>query len=57
MKKWVNGKIIEMTDDEIAAFEEEAKRQAEIERKAPPTMDERVIALEAAMLAMLGGNV
>lgn len=47
MKKLVNGKIIEMTPDEIAAWEKEVAQQP-----APaPTPDERIAALEDELAA------
>ena len=57
MKKWVNGKIVDMTAEEIALMEAEASRQAEMEKNASPTTEERMEALESAMLAMLGGGL
>lgn len=57
MKKWVNGKIVDMTAEDIALMEAEAARQAEVEKNAPPTAEERLEALESAMLAMLGGGL
>ena len=42
MKKLVNGKIIEMTPDEIAAWEQEVAQQPSTE----PTAEERIAALE-----------
>ena len=42
MKKLVNGKIIEMTPDEIAAWEQEVAQQPTPE----PTPEERIAALE-----------
>ena len=53
MKKLVNGKIIEMTPDEIAAWEQEVTQQPVPE----PTPEERLAALEeelAATKALLG---
>lgn len=45
MKKLVNGKIIEMTPDEIAAWEQEVAQQPSPE----PTPEERIDALEAEL--------
>jgi hypothetical protein len=52
MKKYVKGQYIEMTEEEVAAM------QAEMPAEQPPTYDERLAALESAMLAqILGGAV
>lgn len=50
MKKYVNGKYIELTAEEIAELE---KAQAEMP-EPEPTAEERIAALEEAMLEMLG---
>lgn len=47
MKKLVNGKIIEMTPEEIAAWEQEAAQQPSPE----PTPEERIAALEEELMA------
>ena len=47
MKKLVNGKIIEMTPDEIAAWEQEVAQQPAPE----PTPEERIAALEEELAA------
>ena len=47
MKKLVNGKIIEMTPDEIAAWEQEVTQQLAPE----PTPEERIAALEEELAA------
>ena len=47
MKKLVNGKIIEMTPDEIAAWEQEVAQQPSPE----PTTEERIAALEEELEA------
>lgn len=47
MKKLVNGKIIEMTPDEIAAWEKEVAQQPAPE----PTPEERIAALEEELAA------
>ena len=52
MKKWVNGQIVEMTAEEIAAMEEAKANQPVSE----PTAEERLAALEAAMLEMIMGG-
>lgn len=50
MKKYVNGEYIEMTPEEIAEYEAMAA-----EMPAPePTAEERLAALEDAMLELLG---
>lgn len=59
MKKYVNGKYIEMTPSEIAAMQEEQARFEAEQAKLPPTESERLEALEAAFLefveVMMGG--
>lgn len=50
MKKYVNGKYIEMTAEEIAEMERLQSEMPEPE----PTAEERLAALEEAMLEMLG---
>lgn len=50
MKKYVNGEYIEMTPEEIAEFETMAAEQPVPE----PTAEERLAALEEAMLELLG---
>ena len=47
MKKLVNGKIIEMTPDEIAAWEQEVAQQPTPE----PTPEERIAVLEDELAA------
>ena len=52
MKKYLNGKLVEMTAEEIAELER-------LEQELPPpepTTDERLAALEAAMLEMIMGG-
>lgn len=50
MKKCINGKYIEMTPEEIAELEAMAAEQPVPE----PTAEERLAALEEAMLELLG---
>lgn len=50
MKKCINGKYIEMTPEEIAELETMAAEQPAPE----PTAEERLAALEEAMLELLG---
>lgn len=50
MKKCINGEYIEMTPEEIAEFEAMAVEQPVSE----PTAEERLAALEEAMLELLG---
>ena len=47
MKKDVNGKIVEMTEDEIKALNEENVDM-------PPTEEERLEALESALMELVG---
>lgn len=49
MKKYINGKYIEMTPEEISEFEALAQ-----EAPMQPTAEERLEALEAAMLELMG---
>lgn len=56
MKKWVNGQIIEMTPEEIAeskAVQEEYEKQL---ASQPPTYEDRLSALESALLEMITGG-
>lgn len=50
MKKCINGEYIEMTPEEIAELEALAAEQPASE----PTEEERIAALEEAMLELLG---
>ena len=50
MKKYSNGKYIEMTPEEVAEFEALAQEAPMPE----PTAEERLEALESAMLEMMG---
>ena len=49
MKKYRSGKYIEMTPEEIAEYEALAQ-----EAPMPPTAEERLEALESAMLELMG---
>lgn len=56
MKKWVNGQIIEMTFEEVAeinAAQEEYEKQL---ASQPPTYEDRLSALESALLEMITGG-
>lgn len=56
MKKWVNGQIIEMTAEEVAeinAAQEEYEKQL---ASQPPTYEDRLSALESALLEMITGG-
>lgn len=56
MKKWVNGQIIEMTSEEVAeinAAQEEYEKQL---ASQPPTYEDRLSALESALLEMITGG-
>nr|DAQ00861.1 MAG TPA: hypothetical protein [Caudoviricetes sp.] len=50
MKKCINGEYIEMTPEEIAEFKAMAAEQPVPE----PTAEERLVALEEAVLELLG---
>ena len=50
MKKCINGEYIEMTPEEITEFEAMVAKQPAPE----PTAEERLAALEEAMLELLG---
>ena len=50
MKKWLNGKVVEMTAEEIAQIEADRKAYEEQLKKAPPTETERLEALEQAFM-------
>ena len=52
MRQWVDGKYVDMTDEEIAALE---KPQEDI-TAAQPSTEERLEALEAAMLELICGG-
>lgn len=53
MKICENGVIREMTAEEIAALEAARAEAQEAEKHRPPTADERLEALEAALLEMV----
>ena len=56
MKKLVNGQIVEMTPEEIAeakAAQEEYEKQL---ASQPPTYEDRLSALESALLEMITGG-
>lgn len=56
MKKWVNGQIVEMTPEEITevkAIQEEYEKQL---ASQPPTYEDRLFALESALLEMITGG-
>lgn len=57
VKKYVNGKYIELTAEEIAEFQAETERMAEEMKNLPPSMEERMEAIESAFLALLGGGL
>lgn len=50
MKKYINGQYIEMTPEEVAEFESLAQEAPMPE----PTAEERLEALESAMLELMG---
>lgn len=52
MKKYVNGKYIEMTAEEIAEIKAEAERMAEEMKNTPPTETDRLEAVEMAILEL-----
>lgn len=49
--RYVNGKFVQLNEEEMDALEAERANSA----SQPPSTEERLAALEAAMLAMLGG--
>ena len=59
MKKYVNGKCIEMTPEEITAMQEEQARFEAEQANLPPSESERLEALETAFMelveVMMGG--
>ena len=52
MKKWVNGQIVEMTPEEIAAMEEAEANQPVSEE----TTEDRLSAHESALLELITGG-
>lgn len=52
MKKYVNGRYIDMTAEEIAEIKAEAERMAEEMKNTPPTESERLEAIEMAILEL-----
>ena len=52
MKKYLNGKIVEMSETEIAELKSEAERMAEELKNAPPTEADRLEAVEMAILEL-----
>lgn len=53
MKKFINGKYVDLTAEEIAEME---RLQTEMPEQEP-TLEERLEAIEAAVLEMLGVNM
>ena len=52
MKKYLNGKIVEMSETEITELKAEAERMAEEMKNAPPTETDRLEAVEMAILEL-----
>lgn len=52
MKKYVNGKYVELTAEEIAKCEAIRKQEEEKEKNLPPTEIDRIEALESALLEL-----
>lgn len=58
MKKYLNGVIVEMTDEEIAEIERLRAEAEAKEANREPSTEERLAALESAILEMImGGTV
>ena len=59
MKKYIDGKYVELTPEEIKAMQEEQARYEAEQAKQPPTESERLEALESAFMefveVMMGG--
>lgn len=53
MKKWLNGKFVDMTDEEITAKKAEDERLAKEQKNTPPTETERLEALEQAFMELV----
>lgn len=56
-RKYINGEYIELTAEEIAAMQAESERMAEEMKNLPPSMEDRMEAIESAFLALLGGGL
>lgn len=54
MKRYRDGQCIELTPEEVSAMQEEAIRISELEKSQPPTPEERLAAMESAMIALMG---
>ena len=54
MKKCVNGKYIDMTEEEILEMQKAQEEHEKAEAMRPPTVEERMETLENAFLEMLG---
>ena len=52
MRQWIDGKYVDMTDEEIAALE----MPPEDITSAQPSAEERLAALESAMLELICGG-
>ena len=53
MKRYENGKFVEMTAEEIEKYNADRESASE---EQPPTIEERLFALESAMLEQLLGG-
>ena len=53
MRKYVNGKYVDMTEEEILEMQKAQTEHERVEAMRPPTTEERMEALEMAMLEML----
>ena len=53
MKKYVNGKYVEMTAAELDTIREQTKQYEEQLAAQPPTAEERIEALEAALIELV----
>lgn len=54
MKKYLNGKYVEMTAEEIAELETARKEFEELQKNTTPTAEERLEALEQAFMEFVG---
>ncbi len=52
MRKWIDGQYADMTAEEIAA----SQTPPEVSTAAPPSTEERLEALEAALLELICGG-